>query len=321
MSARGSLNVTAAVVLAATLLGGAAGVAAVRERMYPTSPVSDDALYLTSGTALRRLTLAYHAVAADVYWIRAIQYYGGTKRQLGTEQQVATHSAPTGASAGRRDYSLLYPLLDLTTSLDPRFNIAYRFGAIFLAEPYPGGPGRPDLAIALLQKGLRERPDKWEYMQDIGFVYYWWRHDYREAAAWFRRAGQVPGAPNWLGPLAANTLTKGGDRRASRLMWESILQSTDVDWLRRAAERSLQQLRALDEMDALQRAVDRYASATGAPPDGWIALVRGRMIPGVPVDPTGVPLVIQDGRVTVSRESTLFPLPTEPDKAGVDPSS
>ena len=30
-------------------------------------------------------------------------------------------------------------MLDLTTTLDPRFNIAYRFGAIFLAERYPAG--------------------------------------------------------------------------------------------------------------------------------------------------------------------------------------
>ena len=43
-------------------------------------------------------------------------------------------AAPTSS-----DYALLYPLLDITTTLDPRFNIAYRFGAIFLAEPYPGG--------------------------------------------------------------------------------------------------------------------------------------------------------------------------------------
>ena len=86
------------------------------------------------------------------------------------------------------DYTLLYPLLDLTTTLDPHFNIAYRFGSIFLAEAYPGGAGRPDLAIALLEKGLRARPDKWEYMQDIGFVHYWWRHDYQAAAAWFDAA-------------------------------------------------------------------------------------------------------------------------------------
>src|SRR5436190_507462 len=67
----------------------------------------------------------------------------------------------------RRTYALLYPLLDLTTTLDPYFSIAYRFGAIYMGEAYPGGPGRPDLAVALLKKGLAAQPDKWQYMMDL----------------------------------------------------------------------------------------------------------------------------------------------------------
>ena len=79
----------------------------------------------------------------------------------------------------------------ITTTLDPRFNIAYRFGSVFLAEPYPRGADRPDLAVALLEKGLRERPDKWQYLQDIGFVHYWFRHDFLAAAEWFQKAADV----------------------------------------------------------------------------------------------------------------------------------
>ena len=39
---------------------------------------------------------------------------------------------PSLAAAGEA-YPLLYPMLDITTTLDPRFSIAYRFGSIFLA--------------------------------------------------------------------------------------------------------------------------------------------------------------------------------------------
>src|SRR5579859_1184946 len=160
-------------MLAVMLLAGVVDVQAVRERAYPPSETNEVALYLQSGTAVRRLTMGYHALAADVYWIRAIQYYGGTKRRLAAVPGEAA-PPPMLASPASDEYALLYPLLDITTTLDPRFNIAYRFGAVFLAEPYPGGPGRPDLAVALLEKGLRERPDKWEYMEDIGFVQYWY---------------------------------------------------------------------------------------------------------------------------------------------------
>ena len=121
---------------------------------------------------MSRAALGFDAILADVYWIRAIQHFGGTRR----------------AQESDKTYKLLYPLLDLTTTLDPHFNVAYRFGALFLSEPYPAGPGRADLAISLLERGLAADPKRWQYAQDAGFVYYWFRQDYKAAAEWFDRA-------------------------------------------------------------------------------------------------------------------------------------
>ena len=294
----------------------------MRERRYPPAAGDlEESLYLQSGTAARRLAGPYAAIAADLYWIRAIQHYGITKLRLASAQKHGTEPPPLIA-APPDEYRLLYPLLDLTTALDPRFNIAYRFGAVFLAEPYPSGPGRPDLAIALLEKGIRERPDKWEYMQDIGFVHYWYDHDYRAAAEAFRRSSEMPGAPWWLKSLAATTLVQGGDRQSSKLMWEAIRQSAEIDWLRRDAERRLLQLRALDEIDALQRAVNEHARRGGQPPADWGALIRAGAIRGVPLDPSGAPYQLApDGRVGLSPSSPLLPLPTEPAARVALPSS
>jgi hypothetical protein len=217
------------------------------------------------------------------------------------------------AAVDSGEYRELYPMLDVTTSLDPRFNVAYRFGAVFLAEPYPGGPGRPDLAIKLLEKGLRARPDKWEYMEDIGFVHYWYRQDYRAAAEWFEKGSRVAGAPWWLKSLAATTLIQGGDRRSSRTMWQAIRQSAELEWLRKDAERHLVQLDALDQIDQLQAAVDRFAAQSGTTPDSWMPVAQALRWRGVPVDPAGAPYEIRpDGRVTLSQRSPLWPLPTEP---------
>jgi hypothetical protein len=299
-----------AVAVAAIVLLMAAGVELqrIRDRAYPVKALSDDALYLTSPTAARRLTLAYHALAADLYWIRTLQYFGGTRRMVDAGQPV---------SEDRQQYSQLYPLLDLTTSLDPRFNLAYRFGAIFLAEAPPAGPGRTDLAIALLEKGLAERPDHWEYMQDIGFVHYWWRHDYTAAAEWFRRGSEVPGAPVWMKSLAATTIAQGGDRRSSRLMWEAIRDSAEIEWFRRDAERHLAQLQALDEIDGLQTIVDRIASQSGASVRDWGPVARAMGWRGIPADPAGSAYVIDErGRVQVSHASPLWPIPAEPPKTG-----
>jgi hypothetical protein len=153
-------------------------------------------------------------------------------------------------------------------------------------------------------------------MEDIGFVYYWFEHDYREAAAWFDKAGDVPGAPNWLKPLAATTLAQGGDRRSSRVMWQAMLQSAQVDWLRTAAEHRLLQLQALDNIDELQAVVDGFTRETGSPPADWRTLVRTGRLRGFPLDPNGTPYELTpDGKVQLVQASPLNPLPTEPQRA------
>jgi hypothetical protein len=304
------LAIAGAVAVALALLAGAVQVQAVRERAYPAATDDDETLYLSSGPAIRRLAGPMSTLAADVYWIRAIQHYGGTKRRL-IEQGIAPEPPPSIAAVPD-EYRLLYPLLDITTTLDPYFKIAYRFGAVFLAEAYPAGPGRPDLAIALLEKGLRAQPDKWEYMEDIGFVEYWYCHDYTAASAAFQRASEVPGAPWWLKSLAATTLTQGGDRRSSRTMWEAIRQSAEIDWLKQDAERRLLQLNALDAIDELQRRVDAFTRSTGAPPADWNTLIRTGLLSGVPRDPRLTPYELTpDGKVRLSSKSSLWPLPEE----------
>jgi tetratricopeptide (TPR) repeat protein len=283
-------------VLAALLLAASVALQAERDRAFPRMDVRERFLYLQSGEALKRIALSYDALVADLYWIRTLQHYGGDRLSEG----------------GQGKYELLYPLLDLTTSLDPRFNIAYRFGAIFLSQPWPGGPGRPDLAVALLKKGIANNPTRWEYMQDIGFVYYWTLGDFQNAAAWFRRASEVPGAPSWLEPLAATTLAQGGDRTASRFLWQQIAAGSEDDWMRREAARRLVQLDAMDQIDWLNARIRPYVVSHPEESITWEALERAGVLRETPRDPTGEPYVLNEwwGTVTVSERSRLSPLPT-----------
>jgi tetratricopeptide (TPR) repeat protein len=293
-----SRPIAAGVALAA--LAGAITIQSARDAWYPRSESERTrVLYVQSPALMKRLALGFEALLADIYWIRAIQHYGGDRLD-------------TGQTAGRK-YELLYPLLDIATSLDPHFNIAYRFGAIFLGEPHPGGPDRPDLSIALLRKAIAAMPTKWQYYHDIAFVYYWRLHDYKAAGEWFERAAAQPGAPNWLPAMAASMVTRSTDRATARFMWRQLAASEQA-WVRRTAERSLLQLDALDQIDQLQATVARMGAV---PPGGysWSALVRAGLLRGVPVDPTGTPYEIDatTGAIRVSAASLLSPMP---DKTG-----
>lgn len=221
---------TSALRLAATATGVGLGIALAmvtlqaRDRWYPRAPSEQRLLYLTNGRVADRLALSFDAVAADVYWIRTVQYYAGERKSQ--------------RFSGR--YELLYPLLDLTTTLDPHFVAAYQFGAIFLAEPAPDGAGRLDLAMRLLEKGLGVEP-RWQYAEALGFLHYWHSHDLRAAADEFTRASRMPEAPAWLGPLAANMLARGGDREAAMMLFTALATSEDT-WIRELAKRRLREL-------------------------------------------------------------------------------
>lgn len=267
-----------------------------RDRLYPRAGTEvERLLYVRSPEALDRMVLGFDALAADIYWIRALQHFGGDRLSRRPE------ASPR--------YELLYPLLDITTSLDPYFNLAYRFGAIFLSEGYPGGAGRPDRAIQLLEKGIANNPEKWEYYHDIGFVYYWTMGDREEAARWFQQAAAQPDAPGWLMPVAASMLIEANDRDSSRQLWGQILKS-DEPWLRRRAERALAQLNALDQIDQLQALVTTAGLPPGEP-YSWSAVMRRGRLRGIPLDPAGTPYEIDPatGTVSVARTSPLAPMP------------
>ncbi len=286
--------VIAGSLAAGLCLAGAATVLSARETTRPLPISTERLLYLRSGRMADRLFLTFDALAADVYWIRTIQHYGRDRK--------STRQADR--------FALLQPLLDLTTTLDPYFNIAYRFGAVFLAMDLPNGPGRTDQGIALLEKGLKTRPDRWQYAHDIGFIHYWYTGNYREAATWFERAASMPMAPDWLRPLAGVTLASGGDRQGARRLLQELLTS-DEDYLRQAAERGLAQLQTLDAIDFLQALVERFHTGTGRYPESWTDLVRAGLLGGVPADQTRTPFIYDPANheVRLSPESALAPLP------------
>lgn len=283
--------------LVAVLLAVSISVQVVRDRGWtPHQPVTP-LLWVQSGPLLQRLALSFDSLVADVYWIRAVVYYGGKRR----------------AEGAQRNFDALQPLLDLVTTLDPHFRVAYRFGAIFLTEAYPMGPGRPDQAVKLLERAIERDFGRWEYYYDIGFVYYWWLRDYKTAAEWFMKGADRPQAAEWLRPLAATTLATGGDRATSRQLWTRLLNS-DAAFLRSQAELRLRQIDAMDTIAELTPILQRFIDREGRIPRSWQELATAEGLRRVPADPTGVPFVFDPkvGRIEVSRQSALWPLPLEP---------
>jgi hypothetical protein len=257
-----------------------------------------DVLYLWSAKHVRRLFPGFEALAADLYWLRTVQYFG-SQRVFDTEKR----------------FELLYPLIDITTTLDPRLEMAYRYGATFLSEPWPTGAGRPREGVAILERGVRELPKSWRLRQDLGFFHFLFLNDAQRASEVMMEASRIEGAPAWLlEALAGDILLKGGDRAAARRMWQQIHQQAEEGILRENAAFRLQILDALDRADALQALVKEYEQRLGRKPATLDELRQAGLLPVSPVDPTGVPFDYdaRTGTVTVSRTSMLW----RPDSTG-----
>ncbi len=187
--------------------------------------ISEDTLYIRSGETLKRASLGFTGLMADVYWINTTLYFGEKFQQ----QRLA------GEQFDVSQLDLLKPMLDLVTELDPRHIAAYRFGGFFLQYSDPAE------AINFIQQGIRNNPGEWRLHQDLGFAL-WRQGKFQDAAEAYSRGAQLHGAPAWMRPMAATMLAKGGDRETARQLFQQLYQESNDGFVRQVCEEQLQLL-------------------------------------------------------------------------------
>src|SRR5689334_21484289 len=283
---RGSKVTAVCSVLVVALFAGSVMSRRKVEDIRGRQATLEEVLYLPSGKTVKRLSLGYYSLLADVYWTRAVQYFG-SRHIRGSER-----------------YDLLEPLLEITTDLDPHLIVAYETGSIFLSQRVPEGAGQPDKAAALVEKGIRANPTYWRFYFTLGFIHYMDRHDYKAAEQAFQRGSEVPGALPWMKVMAARMAEKGEDAETAAYLWRTIYETTSDNIIKDNAAKHLISLRAEADMLELERRAKLYRERFGANPAGWSDLVRAGLLRGVPMDPNGVPYkLLPDGAVQVEDPS------------------
>ena len=248
-----------------------------------------EVLYISSPKVAKVLSLGYDGLLADIYWTRAVQYFGGKH------------------VAGSRHYELLAPLLEIATTLDPHLTVAYEFGANFLAPPPPKGAGMPQRAIDLVGYGIRNNPSEWQLYYNLGFVYYMELKDYPKAADAFVRGSKVPNAHPFLRVMAAQMAQHAGELQMARMMWATAYQSTQDSNIRANAVSHLRALQVDEDVTTLEKLIFIYRERTGHLPSSFSDLQTAGMLRAMPVDPLGHPYnLAPDGRVEV-RDPDAFP--------------
>jgi hypothetical protein len=285
-----SLNIQS-LLLCCLLFPGFAGVWKLQGKIdaqFDGMHQEADDLVLRSGKLLKVMSLEYAPLMADLYWTRVVQYYG---------DKAERHD---------HNFELLWPLLDVTTTLDPNLLVAYRFGSMFLSESAPQGAGRPDLAIQLIQRGIQANPEYWRFYEDLGFIYYFELHDYDKASAAFLEGSKNPDAKTWMKVLAAKVSEQGDNSETSAFLWNDIYTTTTDPQMKENAGTHLQLLKSDEDCKAIDALSADFDKKNSRWPSSIQELVRAGLLKGVPTDPTGHSYVLDaDGNAQLNPDSPL----------------
>jgi len=227
----------AAAWLVALVFGSAAfHLADYAARVLPRPHPLEELSYYPSGNLLRPATLGHTESAADLAWLRAVQYYGEHRR---TDVRFAR----------------MYHVFDILTSLSPGFVPAYVFGAFALAQEGFDFPR----AEQLMMKGIENNPRSGNLAFELGFLYYVrvGGRDLGRAAEFFEQAARQPDAPPQAARFAAFSRQHSGDLRIAYLLWSEVRERSGNEYMREIAEREMLKIREALETGRVQGVVRR----------------------------------------------------------------
>lgn len=249
------------------------GPKAKRHVKGPRASVVPDVL--PSSEALQLLSLGYKNIVADYFWLRCINDYGD-------KRMVAGH------------YPNLLPLLTRVQSLDPNFVAPYIFaGNVMTLSDMPWRE-----ALAMLETGMKQRPDSWRIAFSYGFNMYFLGQSLDKAARALAVAAANPDAPPYAGPLAIRMAAEAGEPEVGLNMVDALLSETQD----KAQKDTLQErrLKLLLEVHLkhLNAAAKLYRQRQGRAPPHIEALVGYGDVHHIAPDPLGGAFFIDaDGNV------------------------
>ena len=221
-------------------------------------------MYLPQGEYLRVAVLGYEQVVADLLWIQAIQAMG--------ERKV------TG-EAGH----WIYRALDVITTLDPKFVHVYESGGIALVTLVV----LVEESNRILEKGIQYNPGVWTLPYLLGFNYYFELHDDAKAADYIARASRLPGAPEYLAPLAARLYVSAREPQVAIDFLARMYEQTSDENVKQILERRLKEVVVERDLQLLEEAISRYRERYRRPPARLEDLVGPGLLRALPREPFG----------------------------------
>lgn len=211
-------------------------------RLSPSLPLRESQ-YLAH--SLRRYSLGFDNLAADLLWVELLQ-------KASIEPLNQGH------------VSWEFAQLDAVTALDPKFERAYSFGAAFLSVFRQDRLG----AKLILEKWVRRRPTYWRSEYTLGYHLFYEMNDYAAAAPHVLRAAALPGAPAWLTSLGIRLLSETGAMAQALKLAVELFPSLKEGIAKERLTLRIRSLRFHLERKAWEGALAAFRQTSGREPAG-----------------------------------------------------
>lgn len=258
-----SVRGSATFLLVAFLLGSAAAFMALKvvtDRILREKVPGSSVIYLPSGKFMKHATFGYSALAADLVYLWAIQYY----------------STPT--IDDRFDY--LDHVFSIIAELDPRYTDPYEVGALIAVQEARD----PQAAFRILDRGHEKNPDLWIFPFNAGHIAMMTLRDFELAEKYFRMCMEIPGSPDFVRRLHANAIFRKGDLQTSWETWLEIYRTAPDERTRKIASNHLYNVKSTIDIAEIGRAASAFRERYGRWPEELEALVRARLMAKIPRD-------------------------------------
>jgi len=220
-------------------------------------------IYIPSGKFLKYATFGYSALAADLIYLWAIQYF----------------STPTIDDR----FSHLDHIFAIISDLDPTYLDPYETGALIAqAEGHDTA-----LAFKILDNGFAKNPTQWLLPFDAGHIAMMNLKDFDLAKKYFEKCMDLPGAPEFTRRLYANALYRKGDLETSWQTWLEIYNTASDERTKKIASNHLYQVKTAVDTGRLKEAAGRFRERFGRWPSELADLVRTGLVQALPKDLDG----------------------------------
>jgi len=257
---------------------------AIAARAY--ADMGEKMMYLPSGKFIKQLAIGMDATLADILWARTVVYFG-------------SHYVTD------KDYKWLHHNLDIITTLDPKFVLAYKFGGMMLSLE----ANQIDKSIGLLEKGIENNPDNWQLYFVMGFNQFYFLDDSASAARYFEKAAQLPGHPAYVSRLVARMYAKSGKLDVAMAFLEEIDKEYDDKIIKAAIAGRYKELIIERHKIFLNGVVEKYEEKYGRKPLAIEQLFQAGLLRSLPKEPLGGQYIIdsETGKVKSTKENETWP--------------